>query len=209
MSHALESSPRAAYLGKPAWHGLGVVVGERMPLAQFLETARMSYVPELRPTFYGAADGAAVSIPGQYAIVRSDDGRVLSPHTVSKRYSVVSPAMLAEPIATWVDQGFASWDAAFTLYDGHSEVITARLDDISVPVDGDDSVTEWFLVGQNFHGTSKVRFKVAGNRVVCSNTVAVAFAGGSDLAFSHTASVAERITSATTAWESARDEPGR
>lgn len=202
--HALESTPRAVYLGTPAWHKLGKVVRGRMPLPEFLIAGDMNYIPTLRPILYVPDTGNPVPVAGQFAIVRSDDGHVLSPHTVTKKYHVVTPTMLAEPIAHFVNQGFASWDAAFTLHDGHSEVIAARMDDISEPIDGDDSATEWYLTGQNFHGTSKVRYVLCGNRVVCTNTVAVAFSGGADLAFSHTASVADRIANAPAVWETAR-----
>lgn len=204
MAHCLESDPRAVYLGKPAWHKLGTVVRGRMPLPEFLVAGRMNYLPILREVFVQDPDGTFRVVPGQFSIVRPDDGKILSPHTVTKKYHIVSPMMLAEPIAPFVNQGFASWDAAFTLHEGHSEVISARLDDISEPIDGDDSETEWYLTGQNYHGTSKVRYVLCGNRTVCANTVALAFSGGSDLAFSHTASVADRIANAPAIWEKAR-----
>jgi hypothetical protein len=219
MAHELESTPRAVYTGRPAWHKLGIVVSERLPIGEYLARANMSYtveaVPAFAPSVVVGSDGIArmvvgeqTRVPGQFFLQRNGiggDGAIVSPKTVSARYGIVSPLMLASPLAPFVEQGFATWDSALTLRGGQTEIVSARLDDIRIPVSGDESDAEIYLVGRNRHGAGTADYVVCRNRTVCANTERIAFSGGADLSFRHDLSIEDRIAQAAALWSSAHD----
>jgi hypothetical protein len=207
MADELETIPRAAYTGRAAWHVKGNVVGKRVPLPEFLTLANMSYTIETVPALVLSPDGRTVIVPNQFHLQRNGtggDGRIVSPHTVSGKYHATQPSEMGTILQPFVDQGFATWDAAFTLREGETEIMTIRLDDVSVPVSGDESDAEYYLVARNRHGGGGTLDCVVSRiRTVCANTERISFAAGADMKFRHDAKLSDRIETAAYVWEKA------
>jgi len=204
MSAEVETD-RGAFTEKAAWWDTdGVrVINERLPMEDFLVKARMSYnVTKEQATRFNKA-GVQVDVPNQFNLIRDDDETVVSPSTVTKKYEVRIPRDLAMVVDPIVQGGLGIYDTAFTLYGGQSEVVTVRLCDIKSKPGNDSSDWTYYLVCQNYHGTGKARFKIAGNRVVCHNTVTAAFAGGADLSMVHTKSIVQKFADAPKVWTAA------
>lgn len=199
MSHHVE---HGAYMGKPAWHRVGVTVEERMSVMEFVTgPARMGYRVNKVPAYHMGADGEMIVTPNQFHLQRDNDYHVVSPATVTDAYSPVCPMDLVRVLEPWYEQGFGTPDAAFTLYNGAAEVITLLLDDHSKPV-SDRSVWTTYLFLQNFHNRGKVRGKVIRHRAVCHNTTPK---HGFELAFVHRSNVQQHLDAARHDWQAARE----
>jgi hypothetical protein len=172
-------------------------------MEEFLTEAVMSYNVDKVPAYDLDADGKPVEVPNQFHLRRSDDRRIVSPSTVTKKYEVRIPRHLAEVLDPIVQNGLGIYDAAFTLYEGQSEVVTVRLCDIKAKPGNDASDWLYYLIAQNYHGTGKARFKLAGSRVVCHNSVTRAFSGGADLAMAHSKSIVQKFADAPKVWAEA------
>lgn len=193
-----------------AWHGKGVVSVETIrDLEQFVREGNCWYRVQKSPALIartGLDEGGnpveiCSPVRNQFHLVRDDDGQVVSNSTVTNQYGIISPPDIVDLIRGFCDEGFATPDAAFTLYDGQSEVISLRLD-FEEPIDGDES-DPWihFLCVQNYHGTGKLRGKLTSTRPVCHNTVTAAFAGGADFALPHRLNIKDRVQFAVQTWE--------
>lgn len=204
MSHHLESN-RSAF-SKPAWHGLGKIIRpeDSRNLEDFILAANMGYEVSKEPA-YALVDGGYIAIPNQWHIMRSDDQRIVSPNTVGNRYTPLQPRALFEVADPYIREGWASPDAAFTLYGGSSEVLTLRLD-LQGTVNGDSSRWENYLILQNFHGRGAMRGRIARIRVVCHNTATAAFSEGADFSIRHSSSVEQRMKDAVAAWGNLKAE---
>lgn len=204
MSAGVETD-RGAYTEKAAWHDAtgAKVVKERLPMPEFLERAKMGYDVLKEQATRVNAEGVVVDVPNQFHLVRSDDQRVVSPSSVTARYFVRTPTDLATVLDPIVQNGLGIWDTGFTLYGGQSEVVTVRLCDIKAKPGCDSSDWIYYFIAQNYHGSGKARFKLAGNRVLCANTVAQAFASGADLAMVHSKSIGQKFADAPKMWEAA------
>jgi len=196
---------RSAFTEKAAWWDVegARVLNRRCTMDEFLTEAVMNYNVLKEQATRKNAKGEVVDIPNQFNLIRNDDERVVSPKTVSDKYTVRIPRHLAQVLDPIVQNGLGIYDAAFTLYDGQSEVVTVRLCDIKAKPGNDPSDWMYYLVGQNYHGTGKARFKLAGNRVQCRNSVTRAFSGGADLAMVHSKSIVQKFADAPKVWNEA------
>ncbi len=204
MSSMVEET-RGAFHSKPAWWDVdgSHVVQEKLDAPAFLQRAKMDYniVKEQAARFN--AQGVVVDVPNQFHLVRSDDGKVVSPSTVTEQYVTRQPSDLAAVLEPMVNNGLGVWDAGFTLYGGRSEVLTVKLCDIDERVACDSSEWATYLVMQNYHGTGKARGKVIRHRVVCHNTVTSGFCGGADFALTHKAGIIKGFENIPNIWENA------
>lgn len=196
---------RGAFTERPAWWDIesARVLNRRCTMEEFLVEAAMAYDVLKVPAYDLGVDGTPVIVPNQFHLRRSDDRRVVSPSTVTKKYETRIPRHLAEVLDPVVQNGLGIYDAAFTLYEGQSEVIVVRLCDIRAKPGNDPSDWTHYLVAQNYHGTGKARFVLAGDRVVCHNTTRRAFAGGADMAFVHSKSIKQKFADAPKMWTAA------
>lgn len=197
---------KAVFLKVAAWHGKGIVLEKpENDLAKFLCHAAMDYSVEKMPATF-VWNGENLTADNQFHLVRSTDGKVLSPATVTRQYGVIRPLDLVPDLQPFMDEGFATPDAAFTLYNGQSEVISLRLDfqDENSWENHDGSKWVHYLVVQNFHGRGSVRGKVVSIRVVCHNTVTAAFGRQADFAIKHSGTVKDRVSNAIRTMESLR-----
>lgn len=207
MSHEFESGA----FRRPAWHQLGETFTNSRDVDQCVSEAGMDYTIEKKPSQVLVDSDMpgyhkTVEVPGQYHLVRSTDNKIVSPQTVRNKYTVLQPSTQIDVLREYVDQGWATVDGIFSLYDGGSDVVCLQLD-AQQSVTGDESEYQHYMVVQNFHGRGACRGKLVSFRVVCHNTATAAFGSKgvlSDWKIPHTASIGDRYKVACRTWENVK-----
>jgi len=203
---------------RPAWHKLGETFSDPHNIDVCAGEGSMVHTIDKVPAYQVLpgldADGLPSMVPvvvdGQFHLRRSDSLSVVSPCTVSNRYSVLQPSEIVDTLRPFVEQGWATVDGMFSLYEGGSDVICLQLDS-QMSVTGDESDYQSYLVVQNFHGRGCARAKLVTFRVVCHNTSSAAFntggrgRGSADFALRHTGDVAGRLNFAVRTWDTVRE----
>lgn len=148
-------------------------------------------------------------VEGQFHLVRSNDGKVVSPHTVTGQYGPLSLLDLSEDLAPWVDAGWATPDGVYDSREGSLEILSLRLDAGEDPTDGEFL---HYAIIQNAHATGgTAKGKIISWRIICANTYARAVAAECDFSITHrtangsadvqSAIMRERSKLAIQAWE--------
>ena len=150
-------------------------------------------------------------IEGWQAIVRSDNGAVLSLNSDS--YTVISHGEMGEIVEAVLAQPNVRWETAGVLDGGRAVWCLALLDE-PVELPGDDSPTMPYLAITNRHdGTGSCALRATAVRIVCANTFRAAELEGertgATFSFIHTASWRNRIEEARQAVTGARTEMRR
>lgn len=208
MAHELElnqngTAARAVFDDLP-WHGTETKPYIALPeecrnVQRFLAAARMDYTVRLqRVATWDDASNGWIETPDQFSLTRSDDGKVVSPRTVSEGYVPRWPAHLGEVFQYWVAEGFIELRSAFTLANGSREILVAEI------IGAESPGRRMFLTGRNSHAGEQTDFVLSGVKVVCANTERAAFNSGADLKFRHSESGESRLKQATNLWEKAR-----
>lgn len=209
MSHAIERSilngqqvDRAAFQSVGGWHGLGQVA-EFSNLQGMRSAAAMDYNVRKEQ-----AEHAGKMVPNQFHLVRSDDGKIISPSTVTDRYEPYQLDDMLGILQFYIDAGYAKPGTAMVLHNGSVEVMTVQLD--IKRIDGDASDWSVYFGLRNHHGgTGSVEGIVTGVRIVCANTASAAFAKGADFRIRHSRNVADRVRVAAGAWNEAKEAIAR
>ncbi len=191
-----------------AWHKMGRVADTPMTdMREFLVFSEMDHQITKEP----AIDTVSVSEAGeveiktlesQFHLRRSSDRKIVSKSTVGKVYRPFQPSQMIEVLQPYIDEGFATPDAAFSLYDGSMDVVTLRLD-----FSFEDPSSEWlsYLTIKNTHGGGALAGVVSTVRAVCANTVTASFCKGSDFSIRHSAAIQSNYDNAITQMESLKE----
>lgn len=177
---------------KPAWHGLGTVLSERMTAEEALKEARLDYEVRKIPTTYNL-DGT-VYPTGHFATHRMDTHQHLG--NVGKRYTVLQNEDAFKFFDPIVDRDEAIYETAGALGDGEVVFLTAKLPEhIQV---GKDDLVEMFVVLWNSHdGSAACQAIITPVRVVCNNTLNAARSQAkAKVTIRHTASMEDRLANA-------------
>lgn len=218
----MREAGRGVYWQKAGWHKIGnvwqYVPGDRIPtFAEFCAAGAMTYDVLKEQAVRIGADGTVIQIPNQFNLVRNDDGKVISPSTVSSKYGVMQPKKIISLLEVMVEQGYAKPANAFTLYEGQTEVFSIQLRNPAGEFapehfDGDPTSKGWnvFFTMRNPHGgTGNVEGIVTGHRLDCHNMVTAAFAAGADFKIRHTSEVEANTAFAVQTWTKAQDHLAR
>ena len=208
MSHAFE---KGGFARSAAWHRLGSVITAPEfigDLPAFIREVGMAHTVEKVPAFVvdpgldddGNPVNIPVAVPGQYHLRRDVDGKIVSPHTVTKKYTTIQVADMSDALAPFVQNGWATVDAAFSLYDGGADLVTLRLD-----FGESNPEREYYAVIRNYHGRGKCSGVVTATRVVCANTEAAAFGRGANFSIAHTGNAGQKVDWAVKTWEKLRE----
>lgn len=193
-----------------AWHKLGVAYDRPLSAIEALEGCRADYnvgfrnIANLTQEQEDAikAGNPVVIDPSQIidcgrGVVREDNGHTLS--VVKSRYEILQNKEAFEFVdyLTTGDLGKkATIDAAGVLYDGRKIFITAKFDDtVKIPGVVNDNIEMYLVFTNSFDGTSPVCCMTTPVRVVCNNTLNIAFKQNSGrINFRHTRMMKSRIS---------------
>lgn len=173
MPALVETMAYNAERGVP-WHGLGTAVDGLMTQAEAIAAAELDW--EVKPEPIQTVTGDP--IPFKRAIVRQSDRRVLG--VVGNQYVPVQNREafdFADGIVA--DAESNKYETAGSLDDGKTVFLTIDLGAVQpIRVDGDPTKYETYLVLSNAHdGSKSLRATITPVRVVCSNTLNLAFSG--------------------------------
>jgi phage/plasmid-like protein (TIGR03299 family) len=175
MPHEFESGVFAG--GKPAWHGLGVVLpNESLESAEALTYGGLGgWALSKQPVFVGNPEDGFRPIPDRYAVTRATDGRPLG--VVGAGYRIVQN----EEAFEWCDEllggeGF-HYQTAGSLRGGQVVWLLAKA---PFHIDLPDSPIELYILLTNTHdGSGAVTAAAVPTRVVCMNTLRAALSRAS------------------------------
>jgi len=176
-------------------------------VSEFLEKHGMNYdVLKEQATRTNKA-GQTVNIEGQFNLVRSTDEYVISPSTVSERYSVTNPTKMCDPISPLVEEGWISPDKAFLFKDGSYEVVSFEMNASELENGGSiagETWRHWVSLHNHQGGGGGLKGSITSFRPICINTAAAA-AREACFSIRHTGDIDANYQWAISQWQKLKD----
>lgn len=182
MAHAIDTTDgQSAFLSarEDAWHQLGTTLPDAFTAEQAMEegllggwNVRKSPLLTLDPE-----TGEALEVPDKVAVIRNNPVRtkqidVLG--TVGPNYTVIQNEQHAELLNTIVDESGAHFETAGSLEGGRKVFITMKLPG-HIQVGGVDPIDQYLAAVNSHDGSQAFTLMVTPIRVVCQNTLNLAF----------------------------------
>ncbi len=182
--------------GEPAWHKLGTVVANALTSAQAIEMARLNWeVEQWELKAFDRELGKEALVPGKYANVRKDTGRVLG--VVSEHYRIFQNHECYQFMDSLVADKLAMFESAGALKDGRVVWMLARIP-TEYMAGAQDAIQPYILLTNSHDGSKALRIFPTTIRVVCQNTLNLALQNGlgEGLSIRHRPSLSERVAEA-------------
>lgn len=193
MAHNLFQN-KMGFVGEPPWHGLGSRVDSGVSARGMLRAANLDWLVEKGPP-PGVLRG---NEQGRYMIWREPVGSEMDCvglAFVGEAYEPVQNAQAFEFFDPFVEQNWVEFHTAGALGKGERVWVLARLKDRMV-VGPDDEVDRFLLLSNSHDGSEPVTVRLTPIRVVCQNTLSLAFGQSKAVAFArHTRRVREKLAS--------------
>lgn len=182
-------------------------------MSEFLSEQGMNYTVAKRQSFVerfkadGTSDGYHPA-ENQYHLVRSTDQEVISPGTVTDRYSTTNPQAMVAPLDPMVAEGWITPDKGFLFKGGSYEVISFRIDGGSLADQGKVAGEDWthFVSVHNSQGGGGcLKGSIHSHRIVCQNT-AVAAARMASFSIRHSGDIQANYAWAIDTWKKLQEE---
>lgn len=207
MSHNLNIKDGKASIvsgrGETPWHRLGVVLPKAVTATQALKHGGLDFEVEKFPAYAQIAKGKLAEVPDKFAVVRTDTNEALG--IVGGRYSIVQNRDAFKFFDEITEKGEAVYETAGVLGRGEKVWLLARLEDLGFKVGGDEHKS-YLLLYSTHDGTSPLVAKFVQTRVVCANTVAMAFSekDSRDIRIRHTGDINQKLSQAAKLLASAK-----
>ncbi len=176
MADAVESM---AYFGATPWHGLGNKIEQDKiyDLKAGIEASGLGWEVEaqaLQTVGTVDAEGNPVHLSvDSRAIVRKSDNRVLG--VVGKAYEPLQNADMFSFFQDWLDARVCHLHTAGSLFEGEKVWVLAGINSPNMEVVKGDEVSKFILLSNSHDGKNAVRVGFTPVRVVCANTLRMAF----------------------------------
>jgi phage/plasmid-like protein (TIGR03299 family) len=173
-----------AYANEVPWHGLGVNVPSTATPDEMCQAAGLDWTVSLEQGLVRVpATGELVPVPGQFHLMRSTDGKVLT--SCGQRWKPIQNRDVFAFFKRVVEAGNATMETAGSLHGGRVVWALARLGE-HFKLPGNDVVrAHVLLVSPHEHGKA-AKGRAVATRVVCANTMAMAEGEvGTSFDFSH------------------------
>lgn len=180
------------------WDQIGDDVSGLMTGDEILAKANLDWTVEKRAALTTDANGGIITVPGQWANVRTSDDKPLG--IVGDVHTNVQNAdAFAWADSIVADHG-AHWERAGSFRDGR--VVFAALEipkHITIPGD-DGDIAPFLLISNGHDGKRSLEAAVTAVRVVCQNTLSMALAGAKQrITLRHATNIEERMAVAAEA----------
>jgi phage/plasmid-like protein (TIGR03299 family) len=162
MAHEFESG---LLVGKPAWHGLGVVLRDPPSLEDAIKMAGLDWKVRLAPLQL-AEDQRAVR---HLATVRESDNSILG--VVGPGYHPLQNVEAFDWFAPFIESGAVTLEAAGSLRHGKRVWVLGRVQGAQADVTKGDEIGQFVLLANSHDGTLAIRVGFTMVRVVCQNTL--------------------------------------
>lgn len=168
----------------------------RVSAFDVLQRAKLDWRVDKRPIYLGSGE----VIPGNFANVRSDNGRPLG--IVGNRYQVIQNQNGLDLFDAAANRGLIEYGNAGTFNGGAIVFMQAKLPG-SLKV-GPDEVERFLLLANTHDGSGTLRILLTPIRVVCRNTLAMALSDkASGMTIRHTITADAKVRTAIRAIEHA------
>jgi phage/plasmid-like protein (TIGR03299 family) len=162
-----------AYVGQRPWHGLGTDLSEGADIETWKREAGLDFIVAKAPVLYGPEGTTAVrSFEDRFVTYRGDTGAALG--IVSDKYQLVQPGEIVDFYRDFVAAGDMKLETAGNLKGGRRVWGLASLEhEIRLP--GNDITRPYFLLTTSFDGETATMGTFTSVRVVCWNTLNMAY----------------------------------
>lgn len=175
------------------WHGLGVVLKERMTLKQAIKEAHTEWNVVKGSLYYCDKKNNMLEVPDKMYTFRSDTGAYFG--TVGKQYTPIQQTEQADFLEALVGEGGVV-ECHGALYGGKQVFWTVKVPE-EVIVSGNDKVKAYLILANGHDGSLSFKVFWSPVRVVCKNTLMAALEGFTDgISIRHTRNVQNRVAEA-------------
>lgn len=184
MSHGIEiinGVAQMAYVGQPAWHGLGTELPEGATPEEMLKAAGLDW-EVLEIPLSAERNGKSINT-GRKALVRSSDDSVLD--VVSSNWHPVQNEEAFSFFNQFTETGGMQMDVAGSLKKGKLVWGLAKLTN-AFEVFGSDRVESYLLFTNPHQFGRSINIRLVMERVVCRNTLAIAMRENATAEYSQT-----------------------
>lgn len=196
MAHEITSTDAFGYVGKKAWHGLGVELESDLSAEQAFNQLGLGWETELFPIRANMGE-ERINLPEHRAHIRMDTKQVLG--VVGKDYRPISNREMAKFADALVGEDAAiQVETGGSLRGGKRVFVLVKLPRDTEVLDG-DMLKNYICISNGHDGTNAFRVFYTPIRVVCANTLAMAEANVSGARFCHDGDVTKKIELARTA----------
>lgn len=186
MSHNLDiTNGQASFVSarEDAWHHLGTVLPEAFTAEDAMKHGHLGGWNVRKAPLFTEVQGRRLEIPSRYAIVRDnpivkDQVDVLG--NVGEAYRILQNEELAGLLDALVDESGAHFQTAGAIDGGRRVFVTLQLPG-SVRVGGADPVKNYIAAMTSHDGSSSTTLMVTPVRIVCQNTMNLAFKESTNL----------------------------
>ncbi len=173
MAHEIESNRAFFVKGKP-WHNQGVILPEAPSFDEALQilTQGDTYLKlDLKATI----EGIDLPLDKSKVIVRTDGKTYVKEFKcVGTDFELLQPSEAFEPHRHICESGLIDLEAGGLLYEGSQAWLLGKIKGSETKIIGNDTVKANFLMYTGFDGSKGIGAIDCNERVVCSNTLAIA-----------------------------------
>lgn len=174
------------YCGEKPWHGLGQQLDSPATSKEAIEAAKLNWTVEKQQLYLPNNEPAL----NTFATVRTDNHKVLG--VVGNSYTPLQNSEAFQFFDSIVGEGKAIYHTAGALLEGRTVWILAKLPG-EIKVTNEDITEKYLLLSNSHDGTSAVQIKFTPIRVVCNNTLTMAFADQQYLSVYHQRDIKTRL----------------
>jgi phage/plasmid-like protein (TIGR03299 family) len=190
----LNGQASLCYLEETPWHGLGTRLHRPATAQEAIRAANLDWSVSKTPVFT-TVHGQRLVVPDTFAIVRDDPLHSPVLGVVSKDYTPLQNAEAFGFFDPIVGEHAAIYHTAGALGQGERIWLLAKLPG-QMRVVGDDVADKYLLLANSHDGKGSIQIKFTSVRVVCQNTLTLAFGGGEFFRLVHTPDVKQRLKAA-------------
>ena len=174
------------YCGEKPWHSLGTELEKPATSKEAIAAAKLDWTVEKQQLYLPTQEPAH----NTFATVRTDNNKILG--IVGSTYTPLQNAEAFEFFDSIVGEGKAIYHTAGALLEGKVVWILAKLPG-EIIVTNEDITEKYLLLSNSHDGSSAVQIKFTPIRVVCNNTLSIAFADQQYLSVYHQRDIKTRL----------------
>jgi len=165
-----------------AWHMLGTVLDHTFTAQEAMEVGHLGGWNVRKTPAFTVVDGQSIPMPGRYATVRNNPitGGINYLGDVGESYTPIQNEEHADLLNTLIDESGAHLETAGALGGGKQVFVTMKLPGF-IKVGGVDPIENYIAAVNSHDGGSSFAFMVTPVRVVCKNTLDMAFNSASHI----------------------------
>jgi len=174
------------YCGEKPWHGLGQKLDSPATSKEAIDAAKLNWTVEKQQLYLPNQDPAH----NTFATLRTDNNKILG--IVGSSYTCLQNSEAFDFFDSIVGEGKAIYHTAGALLEGKVVWILAKLPG-EIRVTNEDITEKYLLLSNSHDASSAVQIKFTPIRVVCNNTLSVAFADQQYLSVYHQKDIKARL----------------